>query len=294
MTKGEVTSFMRRHGLRADKRFGQNFLVDGNILRKIIDAAGIEPNDTVIEVGPGLGVLTRELAARAEKVVSVEIDKKLIAVLEEELAGLANVQLVNGDVMKIDLASFISSETNIVANLPYNITTPFICSVLERGLGIKKIAVMVQKEAAERFTALPGTKQYGAATLTVNCFADVKLAAIVPPNCFYPPPDVTSAVTVFDVLPKPRIPDDNRDFVFELIHCAFAMRRKTLVNCLASSGRFPKQQVIDAVMRMGLDVNIRGEVLCLKQFEMLSHILKATSETRVSEGCVNNLKRGTM
>jgi len=280
MTKREITELLNKHGLRPEKRFGQNFLTDSNILTKIVECAKIGKEDLIVEVGPGLGVLTKELAMRAKNVVSVEIDKKLLSVLEQELCGFSNIRLIQADVMKADLHRIIEDArmvdgiktVKIVANLPYNITTPFICSCLEQQMGIEKIVVMIQKEAAERFIAAPGTKAYGAATLAAACFADAKLVATVPPGCFYPAPDVTSAITLFDVLPNPRVPAAGRAFVFEIIRAAFSTRRKTLVNCL-SRETFSKPQIIDAIKSMGLDVNIRGEALSLEQFEQLAKVL---------------------
>jgi 16S rRNA (adenine1518-N6/adenine1519-N6)-dimethyltransferase len=267
-----LTGKLNEYGLRAEKRFGQNFLVDANILRKVVDAAELGGEETVLEVGPGLGVLTGELAKRAKNVIAVEIDKKLVAVLEKELAGFGNVLIKSGDIMKMDLREIIPLQSNIVANLPYNITTPFICSCLERELGLKKIVVMIQREAAERFTAQPGTKAYGAATLTAACYADVRIAAAVPPNCFYPQPDVVSAITVFDVLPVPRVAAENRVFVFKLIRAAFTTRRKTLLNCL-SVLPYTKNETAEAIAKTGLDADIRGERLTLEQFEKLSRNL---------------------
>jgi len=280
MNKHEINELLAKHGLRPEKRFGQNFLVDANVLNKIINSADLNSDDIVIEVGPGLGVLTRELATRAKRVVSIEIDKKLLSVLEKELCDFSNITLIQADVMKTDLKQIIeqtvdnaSANVKIVANLPYNITTPFICDCLQQQLGISKIVVMIQKEAAERFLASPGTKAYGSATLTATCFAEPKLIAIVPPGCFHPAPDVTSAITLFDVLEEPRIPFRNRAFVFEIIRAAFSTRRKTLVNCL-SRDTFTKPQIYAALEKLSIDTNIRGEMLTLEQFVELSIILK--------------------
>jgi len=282
MHKHEVTELLSRHGLKPEKRFGQNFLIDANILNKIVDSAEVTDNDLVIEVGPGLGVLTKELAVRAKRVISIEIDKKLLSVLEQELYGFSNITLIQGDAMRLDIKKIIDDArlqekiqcVKIVANLPYNITTPFICTCLEQELGIERIVVMVQKEAAERFLAKPGTKAYGAATLTASCFANAQLIATVPPSCFYPAPDVTSAITRFDVFARPIIPAVNRAFVFEVVRAAFAMRRKTLVNCLTLLA-FTKPQIITALESVGIDANVRGETLSLPQFEQLAMVLIA-------------------
>jgi len=280
MQKYEINEVLNKHGLRPEKRFGQNFLIDTNILNKMVDSAEIGEDDLIIEVGPGLGVLTKQLAARAKRVISIEIDKKLASVLKQELSGFSNISLIQADAMKTDLRQIIEvaraaeaiNGVKIVANLPYNITTPFICSCLEQELDVERIVVMIQKEAAERFLAKPSTKAYGVATLTTECFASAQLVATVPPSCFYPAPDVTSAITLFDVLPKPRIPAANRAFVFELIRAAFSTRRKTLVNCLLRS-QFTKQQIIAALESVGLDANVRGETLSLKQFVHLTNEL---------------------
>ena len=280
MQKHEINEVLNRHGLRPEKRFGQNFLIDTNILEKVVDAAEISVDDLVIEVGPGLGVLTKQLASRAKHVVSIEIDKKLVSILEHELRGFNNISLIQADAMKTDLRQIIEEvraahgikAVKVAANLPYNITTPFICTCLEQELGIERIVVMIQKEAAERFLAKPGTKAYGAATLTTQCFANTKLVATVPPTCFYPPPDVISAITLFDVLPEPQISVNHRAFVFEIIRAAFSTRRKTLVNCLSRDG-FTKPQITAALESIGLDANIRGETLSLEQFIQLAGTL---------------------
>lgn len=275
-----VRETLGRHNISAKKKYGQNFLVDENILRKIADAGDITDGDLVVEIGPGLGALTAALAERAGRVVAVEIDSGIIPPLRDNLSGYDNVEIVNADFLKLDLCELISSQgfksAKIVANLPYYITTPIIFAVLESKADIESMVVMVQKEVGDRMNAKPSTKQYGALTLAVGFYADVSVVANVPPDCFYPKPDVDSIVLKLELLKEPRFGVKDTDKMFKIIKAAFAMRRKTLANCLFSAKEFglAKDEAINLIKKIGLNENIRGEALTPEQFAILSNELK--------------------
>lgn len=275
-----VRETLGRHNISAKKKYGQNFLVDENILRKIADAGDITDGDLVVEIGPGLGALTAALAERAGRVVAVEIDSGIIPPLRDNLSGYDNVEIVNADFLKLDLCELISSQgfksAKIVANLPYYITTPIIFAVLESKADIESMVVMVQKEVGDRMNAKPSTKQYGALTLAVGFYADVSVVANVPPDCFYPKPDVDSIVLKLELLKEPRFGVKDPDKMFKIIKAAFAMRRKTLANCLFSAKEFglAKDEAINLIKKIGLSENVRGEALTPEQFAILSNELK--------------------
>ena len=272
-SKNHVRQLLADHGLYAKKHFGQNFLTDSHVLSKIVDGADLSSDDTVIEVGPGLGVLTTELARRAKHVFAVEIDQDLAQILTATMPD--NVTVIREDILKLDINHTVganihpSSNIKVVANLPYYITSAVIFGLLEQNLTIKTMVVMVQKEVADRFLAKPATKAYGLPTLSLAYWGKVSLVANVPPNCFFPRPDVHSAVIKIDVNPRT---DINPDTFFPLIRAGFANRRKTLQNCLASSAEInlTKEQVQNLLMQAGLDVNVRGEALNLEDFARLS------------------------
>jgi len=276
-----VRDILGTHALAPKKNYGQNFLIDSFVLDKIVNAAGITADDVVIEIGPGLGALTAALAARAKKVIAVEIDASLIPVLRDTLAGFDNVELINADVLKLDLGACIAAagaqSVKLVANLPYYITTPIVFHVLESKLPVESMTVMVQKEVAERMKAQASTKAYGAVTVAMRYYADVSLVANVPPNCFLPRPNVDSAVVQLTLLPKPRVTVADEAFFFKIVRAAFAMRRKTLVNCLSADEElgFDKQTVVDALISCGLSESIRGEALTLEWFAQLVEVLCA-------------------
>ena len=252
--------------MRADKGFGQNFLVDAHALSDIVGAAELTKADTVLEVGPGLGTLTRELAARAGRAVSVELDMKLLPVLSETLAGLENIELIHGDGLTFDLTQ-LPANSLLVANLPYNVGTPILVRALESGR-FKRLVFLVQKEVADRLRAAPGTSAYGALSLVVAHFGSVKTVRDVKPSSFAPPPEVTSSVVRIDVKPG-ATPNSG---LFRLIHQGFAHRRKTLKKNLLMAG-YPVDRVSEALTAAGLDPRVRAEVLDLKTFNTLHEIL---------------------
>lgn len=262
------------------KKFGQNFLVDPHVLEKIIDAAGVTKEDCVLEIGPGIGTMTQYLAESAGHVVAVEIDRNLIPILKETLAGYDNVTVINEDILKVDIKS-IAEEYNegrpikVVANLPYYITTPIIMNLLEGNVPIDNITVMVQKEVADRMQEGPGSKDYGALSLAVQYYSQPEIVANVPPNCFIPRPKVGSAVIRLTKHKERPVEVKDPELMFKLIRASFNQRRKTLQNGLNNSPELPfsKEQVAAAIEELGLPAAVRGEALTLAQFAALSDLL---------------------
>ncbi len=272
---------IRKHGFDFQKKFGQNFLIDTHVLDKIITAAEITKDDFVVEIGPGIGTMTQALAEAAREVTAVEIDRKLIPILQETLSGYDNVTILNQDVLKTDIAA-IAREKNggqpikVVANLPYYITTPIIMGLFESRVPVDSITVMVQKEVAQRMQAEPGTKDYGALSLAVQYYAQPYLAANVPPNCFIPRPNVGSAVIRLTRYPQPPVQVKDERLMFALIRASFNQRRKTLLNGLKNSSelQFSREEILEALGEAGLPENVRGETLTLAQFAALSDVLE--------------------
>ncbi len=271
---------IRKHDFSFQKRYGQNFLIDGNVLDKIMDAADITKEDHVIEIGPGIGSMTQYLCERAGRVTAVEIDRELIPILEETLKDYENVSIINDDILKTDIEKLLTQEgrvtrAKVVANLPYYITTPIVMGLLENHVPLKSVTVMVQKEVAERMIAGPGGKEYGALSLAVRYYTDPHIVANVPPNCFMPRPKVGSAVIKLDIYDKPPVSVSNEALMFKLIRAAFNQRRKTLANSIANASGldFSKEDVIKALNGMGLNGNIRGEALDLDDFARLTGLL---------------------
>ena len=271
---------IRKHGFDFQKKFGQNFLIDPHVLDKIIAAAEITKDDFVLEIGPGIGTMTQALAEAAREVTAVEIDRKLIPILQETLADYTNVTILNQDVLKTDIAA-IAREKNggqpikVVANLPYYITTPISMGLLESQVPVDNITVMVQKEVAQRMQAEPGTKDYGALSLAVQYYAQPYLAANVPPNCFIPRPNVGSAVIRLTRYPKPPVQVKDERLMFALIRASFNQRRKTLLNGLKNAPELSlgREEILRAFEQTGLSENVRGETLTLAQFAALSDAL---------------------
>ena len=271
---------LKKHQFTFQKKVGQNFLIDPHVLDKIISAAEITKEDFVLEIGPGIGTMTQYLAEAAREVTAVEIDRNLIPILSETLSAYDNVQIINEDVLKLDLAA-LAKERNggkpikVVANLPYYITTPIIMGLFEGGVPIESITVMVQKEVAMRMQAGPGTKDYGALSLAVQYYAEPYLAANVPPNCFMPRPNVGSAVIRLTRYAEPAVKAKDEKLMFALIRASFNQRRKTLQNGLNNSQElsFTKEQIAEAIEKMGLSPSVRGEALTLEQFAKLSDLL---------------------
>ena len=248
-------------------------LLDSHVLDKIVSAAEIDSDTDVLEIGPGIGTLTQYLAESAKSVTAVEIDDKLIPILEKTLAEYDNVRVIHGDILKQDIAElFEGRHFKIVANLPYYITTPIIMSLLESHVPADSITVMIQKEVAERMMASPGTKDYGALSLAVQFYAEPYLAANVPPNCFMPRPNVGSAVIRLKRLEEPPVQVKDEKLMFKLIRAAFNQRRKTLANAVKNFEglSFSREEVEEGIKNIGLDVRIRGEAMSLEQFAKLS------------------------
>lgn len=271
---------IQKYNFDFQKKFGQNFLIDGRVLDKIIDAAEISKEDFVLEIGPGIGTMTQYLAENAREVLAVEIDKNLIPILEDTLSEYENVSILNEDILKVDIGK-IAKERNggrpikVVANLPYYITTPIIMGLFESHVPIASITVMVQKEVADRMQAGPGTKDYGALSLAVQYYAKPYIVANVPPNCFMPRPKVGSAVIRLAKYQQPKIEVSNEKLMFQLIRASFNQRRKTLQNGIKnfSELNFSKEQVAEALEQMEVSVSVRGEALTLEQFAHLSNLL---------------------
>ena len=275
----KTSEILNKFGLTAQKRYGQNFLIDSNILEKIVASAGITQDDTVLEIGPGIGTLTQHLAEAAKKVICVEIDKNMIPVLEYTLADFDNVTVINQDILKADIVNILkengAESAKVVANLPYYITTPIIMELLEKDLPIESITVMIQKEVAERMQTGPGSKDYGALSLAVAFYSNAEVKMTVSPNCFIPRPNVDSAVIRLDKLKEPAVKVKDRAEMFRIIKGAFEQRRKTLTNALSHSSAYKtdKKNIENALLEMGKNINIRGEELTLEEFARLSDIL---------------------
>lgn len=259
------------------KKFGQNFLIDGRVLDRIVQGAGITKEDDVLEIGPGIGALTQVLCEAARHVRAVEIDRELIPILEKSLSDYDNVDVINADIMDTELRDLYPGPFKVVANLPYYITTPIVMKLLESDADIESITVMVQKEVAERMQAAPGGKDYGVLTLSVAYHAEAEIIANVPPNCFMPRPDVSSAVIKLRRRAEPAVTPRSPDHMFRLIRAAFSQRRKTLINAVSNdvSLGLPKAELEAALQELGLDTRIRGERLSLQDFSDLSDILTA-------------------
>ena len=276
----ETIAVLQRYGFNFQKKYGQNFLIDTHVLDKIIGAAQIGPDDFVLEIGPGIGTMTQYLAEAAREVIAVEIDTKLIPILQDTLKEYDNVTVLNEDILKVDIRK-IAEEKNggkpikVVANLPYYITTPIIMGLFESEVPLDSITVMVQKEVADRMQVGPGTKDYGALSLAVQYYAEPYIVANVPPNCFIPRPAVGSAVIRLTRYQEKPVKVNDASFMFKIIRASFNQRRKTLQNGLYNSSelRIPKEKTVAALEEMGLTPTIRGEKLSLEEFALLSDIL---------------------
>ena len=268
---------LQKYGFVFQKRFGQNFLIDTHVLERIIEASEITKDDFVLEIGPGIGTMTQYLAEAAREVTAVEIDDALIPILKDTLKEWDKVTVLHGDILKTDIRK-IADEKNqgrpikVVANLPYYITTPIIMGLFESHVPVDSITVMVQKEVADRMQTGPGSKDYGALSLAVQYYAEPKIVANVPPNCFMPRPKVGSAVIRLTRHQNPPVTTLDEKLMFRLIRASFNQRRKTLSNSLKNSQELPysKEEVEAAITECGLPLNIRGEGLTLEQFARLS------------------------
>ena len=266
---------VKKHDFKFTKSLGQNFLIDDNIIDKIVDGSLAGQGDKVIEVGPGIGTLTRELSSRSEKVMVVEIDKKLIPILGDTLSDFDNVTIVNEDIMKADIKDLIDKNLDggpvkLVANLPYYITTPIIMRFLEEDINVTDIVVMVQKEVAERMNANPGKKDFGALSVAVQFYCDTEIVAKVPRHLFVPQPNVDSIVIALRVRPERKYKVEDEDLFFKIVKASFGQRRKTLLNSLTSMGILDKTDISAVLSVAGIDEKRRGETLSLEEFARLS------------------------
>lgn len=280
---GTIKEILGKYGFTFSKSLGQNFLINPSVCPRMAEYGGAEKGVGVIEVGPGIGVLTCELAKRADKVVAVELDKRLLPVLDETLAEFDNVKVVNDDILKIDLKKLIEEEFNgmevvVCANLPYYITSPVIMKLLEDRLPIKSLTVMVQKEAAQRICAEVGTRQSGAVTVAVNYYSTPQLLFNVSAGSFMPAPKVDSAVIRFDILEEPRVKLSDEKLFFRIIKSAFGQRRKTLSNSLSSGLSLPKSDVISALENAGVPANYRVEQLTMQQLADIANAVADITE----------------
>jgi 16S rRNA (adenine1518-N6/adenine1519-N6)-dimethyltransferase len=273
----EIQALLERHGFRFSKSMGQNFLIESRVPRDIADACGADGDTGVLEIGPGIGPLTAELARRAGKVVSVELDRRLYPVLAETMAGFDNFTLIPGDVMDLDLPALIAEHFGglrpiLCANLPYNITTPVLTRCVESRC-FESLTVLIQKEVAQRICAAPGTADFGAFSLLMQYYTEPRLLFTVPNTCFLPAPKVTSAVIHCPVRKAPPVEVVSEAALWRTVRAGFALRRKTLVNSLRTGYDLPKEQLTEIVAACGLDPNVRGERLSLADYARLANAL---------------------
>lgn len=276
----KTIEILQKTGFRFAKKYGQNFLIDLHVLDKILKAAEIGPDSVCVEIGPGIGGLTQVLAENAAHVIAVEIDGRLIPILQENLADYPNIRLIQADFLKLDLKKTLEEDNvavpiHVIANLPYYITTPIIMELFESGIPLANMTVMVQEEVAQRMQAGPGTKDYGALSLAVQYYAEAEIVAYVPQNCFMPRPGVRSAVIRLRAYSEKPVQAKDEKFMFAVIKAAFGQRRKQLINSLSGAEglNIPKEKVQEALQKMGLSPQIRGEALTLRQFAGLADLL---------------------
>lgn len=271
---------VEKHGFKFSKSLGQNFLIDGNVIGKILDGARLSQGDNIIEVGPGIGTLTREMGKVAQKVVAIEIDKTLIPILKETLEDLENVEVINQDILKVDVEKLVKEKLNggpvkLVANLPYYITTPIVMKFLEEDIPVTDIVVMVQKEVADRMNAGPGTKDYGALSIAVQYYCETEIVAKAPRHMFIPQPNVDSTVIGLHVRPEKKYTVDNEEIFFKTVKASFGQRRKTLLNSLGGLGFLSKDEIREILAKANIDEKRRGETLSIEEFATLSNIVNS-------------------
>ncbi|QIH76988.1 16S rRNA (adenine(1518)-N(6)/adenine(1519)-N(6))- dimethyltransferase RsmA [Macrococcoides canis] len=286
-TPTRTKQLLDQYGFKFKKSLGQNFLIDTNVIRNIIDAAGIDKTSGVIEIGPGMGSLTEQLAKHAKHVLAFEIDQRLIPILGETLSPYDNVTVINEDILKADVASAIEShlhdcdEIFVVANLPYYITTPILMGLLEKHLNINSYVVMMQKEVGERLSAAPSTKAYGSLSIAVQYYTDVKRIMVVPKGVFMPPPNVDSLVVKLTTLESPRVDVEDETLFFKLTRGAFVQRRKTILNnymSLIQDSKEHKARIVEWLEESGVAPSRRGESLDLNDYAQLSNNMKKYPE----------------
>lgn len=283
----EKTKFiMKKYNITANKNLGQNFLINDEVVENIVNASNINKNDLVIEIGPGLGTLTEYLLQKAGKVLAIELDERMLKILNDRFIQYDNFEVINQDVLKVDLKQIINTEkqngkisnVKIVANLPYYITTPIIMKLLEEKLDIESITVMVQKEVAQRLIAIPGDKLSGAITYCVYYYADSESIMIVPNTSFIPEPEVESQVIKLNIRKKSPVDVKDINIFFKLIKISFMQRRKTLINALTNGGIVKNKEIAkELIQKMGLDENTRGETLRIEQFAQMADLLEQSN-----------------
>ncbi|CEN25847.1 16S rRNA (adenine(1518)-N(6)/adenine(1519)-N(6))-dimethyltransferase RsmA [Paraclostridium sordellii] len=265
-----------KHGFKFSKSLGQNFLIDDNVIDRILDGARLSKGDKIIEVGPGIGTLTREMGRVADKVVAIEIDKTLIPILKDTLDEFENIEVINQDILKVNVEDLVTEKLNggpvkLVANLPYYITTPIVMKFLEEDIPVTDIVVMVQKEVADRMNANPGTKDYGALSVAVQYYCDTEIVAKAPRHMFIPQPNVDSTVIGLHVREKRKYNVDSEDIFFKTVKAAFGQRRKTLLNALGTLGFLNKDEIREVLNEANIDEKRRGETLSIEEFANLSN-----------------------
>lgn len=275
----KTKEIVQKYEFKFSKSLGQNFLIDQNILDNIVDGANVSEGDCIIEVGPGIGSLTQNIAERADSVLAVEIDKTLIPILKETLGAYPNVEVINEDVLKLDLHKLIEEKfpgrtVKVIANLPYYVTTPIIMKFLEEKVPVKSLTIMIQKEVADRMQAGPGTKDYGALSIAVQYYSNPKILLKVPPSVFIPQPKVESTVIRLDILDTPKVSVEREDLFFSLVKDAFGKRRKTLLNALSTGDlKLEKSLLREVLAASNIDENRRGETLTIEEYGVLANNL---------------------
>lgn len=278
----ETKLILEQYKIKANKDLGQNFLIDDNVVQKIIESANINKNDFIIEIGPGLGVLTNRLLVKSDNVTVIELDKRMVNVITDRFRGKENLEIINEDILKVDLKTLIENKkeknnidkVKIVANLPYYISTPIIMKLLENKLGINEIIVMVQKEVAERLTSKTGERLAGAITYAIEYYAESENIIDVPKESFVPSPKVESKVIKLKIRKTPKVNVNNETLLFDLIQKSFSQRRKTLVNALVNYNFVKDKSLAEKMLQdLKIDVNIRGEKLTLEEFAKIANFL---------------------
>jgi len=275
-----IKEILKQYHLYFNKRLGQNFLIDDNIVNKIVEAGDVHEGDIVLEIGPGIGTMTKALAEKAFQVIAIEIDTKFIAVLHQTLKAYDNVEIINADVLKLDLKEVFFKEDKVkrpikvVSNLPYYITTPIIMRLLESDLPIERMTFLIQREVGERLSAVPGTKAYGSLSIVTQFYAQTEVAFFVPASVFMPKPKVDSIVVTFQKYIEPQIQITNQKTFFKIVKAAFLNRRKTLINSLNNNTDYSKETILIAMQNSDIDSGIRGETLTGKDFARLTNALE--------------------
>lgn len=270
----ETISILNKYGLRANKKLGQNFLISEDVVNEIVEKSEITSDDVIIEIGPGLGTLTKELVKRAKKVFAIELDENMIEILNTRFQVFQNLEIINDDVLKVDLKELTKDFSNVkvVANLPYYITTPIIMKLLEDRINIKSITVMVQKEVGERLCATRLDKEYGAISVSVRYYTNPQIIIDVPKENFLPSPEVDSCVIKLDLLEKPRVELKNEKLFFRLVKGAFTQRRKTINNSLTCTGK-SKEEINEILQKLNIEPKLRAENLSLEDYARISDLM---------------------